>query len=398
MHMPLTNRQLFLAHQAQTTNFPLMLEIAHAEGNYLFDTQGKKYLDLISGISVSHLGHGNERVKQAIIKQLNLHQHVMVYGEFIQNSQTQLAAKLTSLLPSNLDSVYLLNSGAEATDVALKLAKRVSGKTNIIACKNAYHGSTHAALSLNSEEEYKKAFRPLLPGIRFIPFNDPDSIHQITENTACVITEVVQGEAGYIAASHEFLSALRLRCDQTGTLLIFDEIQSGMGKTGKLFAFEHYGIIPDILLLGKALGAGMPIGAVLSSKKNMEAFAENPILGHITTFGGHPVVAAAALEGIEVLLDSDWMQQVAEKEKLFRKLLVHPAIKNISGKGLMLALELDTFENTLAVIQGCLHDGLISDWFLFANNRIRIAPPLTISLEEIEMACQVIKKNLNIVY
>ena len=393
-----TNRQLFLAHQAQTSKFPVLLEIAYAQGNYLFDTHGKKYLDLISGISVSHLGHGNERVKAAIIAQLNLHQHVMVYGEFVQSAQAQLAAKITSLLPPALGSVYLLNSGAEATDVALKLAKRVTGRTTIIACKNAYHGSTHAALSLNSDETFKQAFRPLLPGISFIDFNDLNAINAITENTACVITEVIQGEAGYIVANFEFLQALRQRCDETGALLIFDEIQSGMGKTGKMFAFENFGVVPDILLLGKALGAGMPIGAVVSSQQRMHTFAENPSLGHITTFGGHPVIAAAALEGIHVLLDSDLIPHVLEKEALFRKFLVHPAIKNVSGMGLMLAVELDTYKNNLSVILGCLKDGLISDWFLFASNRIRISPPLTITPEEIYIACKIIINNLNSVY
>lgn len=396
--MLFTNRQLFLAHQAQTSKFPVLLEIAKAEGNYLFDVSGKKYLDLISGISVSHLGHGNEQVKNAIIEQLNLHQHVMIYGEFVQSVQTRLATLLTSLLPQNLDCVYLLNSGAEATDVALKLAKRVTGRAEMIACKNAYHGSTHAALSLNSEEYYKQAFRPLLPGIDFINFNDIQSLEKIDRNTACVITEVVQGEAGYIAAEPEFLQALRWRCNETNTLLIFDEIQSGMGKTGKLFAFEHYGIIPDILLLGKALGAGMPMGAVITSGKHMEAFTENPILGHITTFGGHPVTAAAAHAGIEVLLQSNLLSEVEEKEQLFRKHLVHPGIKNISGKGLMLALLLDNFDNNLKVIQGCLQDGIITDWFLFANNRIRISPPLTITRDEIERACQILLDNLNKVY
>ena len=396
--MFLNNRQAFLAHQAQTTEFPLMLEITRAEGNYLYDTGGKKYLDLISGISVSHLGHGNQKVKDAIIKQLNAHQHVMVYGEFVQNAQSKLAAALTALLPMELDCVYLLNSGAEATDVALKLAKRVTGKAQIIACKNAYHGSTHAALSLNSDEYYKQNYRPLLPGIGFIDFNNLDAVQSVNEQTACVITEVIQGEAGYIAADKAFLKALRQRCNETGALLIFDEIQSGMGKTGQLFAFEHYGIIPDILLLGKALGAGMPIGAVISSRQNMHAFAQNPILGHITTFGGHPLIAAAALAGLEELQQSNLIYEVAQKEKLFRQLLVHKSIMEVSGKGLMLALKFDTFENNLKVIQACLADGLITDWFLFANNRIRIAPPLTITVDEIEMACKVIIRNLDKVY
>ncbi|OYU97605.1 MAG: aspartate aminotransferase family protein [Bacteroidetes bacterium B1(2017)] len=394
----MNNRQLFLLHQAQTTNFPLMLEIARAEGNYLIGVLGKRYLDLISGISVSHLGHGNEHVKEAIIAQLNLHQHVMVYGEFVQSAQTKLAAKLCSLLPKGLDSVYLLNSGAEATDVALKLAKRVTGKSGIVACKNAYHGSTHAALSLNSDEYYKQAFRPLLPGVSFIEFNDIKSLELINENTACVVVEVIQGEAGYIAAQDEFLIALRQACNTYGALLVFDEIQSGMGKTGKMFAFEHYSVQPDILLLGKALGAGMPIGAVVTSQDHMNLLADNPILGHITTFGGHPVIASAALAGIESLEEGKWMDLVEQKEALFRKNLVHPAIRSISGKGLMLAIELDSFDNNIKVIQHCIAGGVISDWFLFASNKIRIAPPLTITEEEIGFACNVILSSLDLVY
>jgi acetylornithine/succinyldiaminopimelate/putrescine aminotransferase len=394
----MNNRQLFLRHQAQTTHFPLMLEISRAEENFLIDVNGKRYLDLISGISVSHLGHGNKKVKEAIIAQLELHQHVMVYGEFVQSAQSKLAAELCSLLPSSLDSVYLLNSGAEATDVALKLAKRVTEKSGIVACKNAYHGSTHAALSLNSEEYYKNAFRPLLPGVSFIEFNNIDSLKLIHSNTACVITEVIQGEGGYIAAQDDFLIALREACDANGALLIFDEIQSGMGKAGSMFAFEQYSVQPDILLLGKALGAGMPIGAVVTSQVNMNLFADNPILGHITTFGGHPVIAASALAGISELLTGRWIDLVFEKEELFRKKLVHPAIKNISGKGLMLSVELDTFENNLKVIQLCIENGVISDWFLFANNRIRIAPPLTITNEEIEFACGVILQSISKVF
>lgn len=394
----MNNRQLFLSHQAQTTLFPMLLEIARAEGNYLIDVNGKSYLDLISGISVSHLGHGNEKVKEAIIGQLNLHQHVMVYGEFVQGAQSQLAGAICELLPKELDAVYLLNSGAEATDLAMKLAKRITGKAKIIACENAYHGSSHAALSLNSDEYYKQAFRPLLPGISFIRFNDISSLSIIDENTAAVFTEVVQGEAGYIAADKAFLEALRARCSEVGALLVFDEIQSGMGKTGKMFAFEHYGIVPDVLLLGKALGAGMPIGAVVSSQERMIALADNPILGHITTFGGHPVVAAAAHAGIKELRSSNWMASVSEKEALFRELLVHPAIKEVSGKGLMLAIALDTFENNLEVIKLCIAAGVISDWFLFANNRIRISPPLTITMDEIRHACFIIIRALNQVY
>jgi acetylornithine/succinyldiaminopimelate/putrescine aminotransferase len=394
----MTPKQLFLSHQAQTTHFPLMMEMDKAEGNYLYDKAGKAYLDLISGISVSHLGHGNQHVKEAIKAQVDKHMHLMVYGEFVQNPQVMLCAELAKLLPENLNCTYLVNSGAEATDGALKLAKRVTGRAQILACKNAYHGSSHAALSLNSEEYYKQAFRPLLPGIDFIEFNNLNDVSKINEQTACIITEVVQGEAGYLPANVEFLQALRNRCNETGTLLIFDEIQSGMGKTGTLFAFEKYGIVPDILLLGKALGAGMPIGAFISSKANMNLLADAPILGHITTFGGHPVVAAAALAGIEELFRLNVLEHVQKKEQRFRKLLIHPAIRRITGTGLMLAVELDSFDNNLKVIQACMEQGLLTDWFLFANHKIRIAPPLTITFEEIEFASNVIVAQLNAVY
>jgi acetylornithine/N-succinyldiaminopimelate aminotransferase len=393
--MSFTARQLFLAHQAQTSRFPLMLEVERAEGNYIYDVQGKRYLDLIAGISVSSLGHGNPHVKAAIHAQLEKHMHVMVYGEFIQSPQVKLASRLASLLPPQLQSVYLINSGAEAVDGALKLAKRVTGRQEIVACRNAYHGSTHAPLSLNSQEYYKEKFRPLLPGISFITFNTEDELSCITADTACVISEVIQGEAGYIPAQASFLKALRKRCDETGTLLIFDEIQSGMGRSGSLFAFEQYGIIPDVLLLGKALGAGMPIGAFISSKENMDLLSDAPMLGHISTFGGHPVIAAASLAGLDELLNSGLVQTVHEKEKLFRELLDHPRIRNINGKGLMLALELESFELNLALIQGCLAQGLITDWFLFANNCLRIAPPLTLTTSEIHWCCNLIVKELS---
>ena len=391
----ISNRQLFLMHQAQTSHFPLMLEIERAEGVYLFDINGKQYLDLISGISVSSLGHGNEHVKNAIKLQLDKYMHLMVYGEFIQSPQVQLAKMLTDLLPPNLNSVYLLNSGSEATDGALKLAKRVTGRTEIIACKNAYHGSGHAALSLNSHEYFKNAFRPLLPDINFIEFNNENSLEKITNKTACVIVETIQGEAGYIPPQNDFLKKLRAKCDEHSVLLILDEIQTGMGRTGKLFAFEHYGIVPDILLLGKALGAGMPIGAFISSQAMMMELADNPVLGHITTFGGHPVIAAAAIAGIEEIQSHNWINEVEEKENLFRELLIHPCIKNISGKGLMLAIEFKNFEFNKKLIDACIEDGLITDWFLFASQSLRIAPPLIITKEQIKWSCEMLIKNLN---
>jgi acetylornithine/succinyldiaminopimelate/putrescine aminotransferase len=321
--------------------------------------------------------------------------HLMVYGEFVQAPQAMLAQKLTSLLPPSLNCVYFVNSGAEATDGALKLAKRVTGRREIVAFKHAYHGSTHAALSLNSEEEYKQSFRPLLPGVRFLTNGNMDDLEQITDQAACVIIEIVRGEAGYIPTDENFLRQLRSRCDQHRVLLIFDEIQTGMGRTGKLFAFEHSGVVPDILLAGKALGAGMPMGAFIAEDKLMMQLAEDPILGHITTFGGHPVICAAALAGVEELLSKRLMDEVAAKEALFRKLLVHPVIKSITGKGLMLALEFESFEFNKRLIDACILDGLITDWFLFATHKMRLAPPLVITDEEIKEACRIILKNLD---
>lgn len=392
--MHISNRELFLQHQAQTTRFPLLLEFARAEGIYLYDKNNRPYIDLISGISVSSLGHGNERVKQAIKNQVDKYMHLMVYGEYVQAPQVRLAQKLTSLLPSSLNSVYFVNSGAEATDGALKLAKRVTKRTEIIAFKHAYHGSTHAALSLNSDEEYKNAFRPLLPHVQFLTNGHFEELERITSNTACVIIEVVRGEAGYIATDETFLRALRKKCDDHCVLLIFDEIQTGMGRTGKMFAFEHSGVVPDILLLGKALGAGMPIGAFIASHQLMMTLAEHPILGHITTFGGHPVICAAALAGIEELEAQNLIADVSRKENLFRQLLRHPAIKSITGKGLMLAIELNSFEQNKKLIDACIADGVITDWFLFATHKLRIAPPLIITDEEIKQACSIILKNL----
>lgn len=392
--MHISNRELFLHHQGQTTRFPLLLEFEKAEGIYLIDAAGKKYIDLISGISVSSLGHGNLAVNNAIKEQVGKYMHLMVYGEYVQAPQVQLAKQLTSLLPDSLNCVYLVNSGAEATDGALKLAKRVTKRSEIIAFKHAYHGSTHAALSLNSEEYYKNAFRPLLPDIHFLTNGDMDGLSTISDKTACVIIEVVRGEAGYIPTDENFLKALRKRCDELCVLLIFDEIQTGMGRTGKMFAFEHSGVVPDILLLGKALGAGMPIGAFVARNEMMMSLAENPMLGHITTFGGHPVIAAAAHAGIRELLSHTWIADVAQKETLFRKLLVHPAIKSIHGKGLMLSLEFESFEFTKTLIDACIADGLITDWFLFATNRLRIAPPLIITESQIMEACEIILRNI----
>ena len=386
----LTLRQLFLANNAQTTDFPLMLEFERAEGVYMYDTEGKAYLDLISGIGVSNIGHGNKEVIEAIKQQVDRYMHLMVYGEYVQTPQVKFAQKLASLLPLTLQSVYFTNSGAEAIEGAMKLAKRHTGRNQIIACHNAYHGSTQGALSIMGNEEFKQAYRPLLPGVSFITFNDPARLELITNDTACVVIEPVQGEAGIRVPDVMYMHALRQKCDQTGTLLIFDENQTAFGRTGKLFAFEHFGIVPDILVLGKALGGGMPLGAFISSLEVMGALKNNPILGHITTFGGHPVCCASGLASLEVLLRNGIIAQVAAKEQLFRGLLVHPAIKQVRGKGLMLAAELESFELNKKIIDRCIEQGIIIDWFLHCSNSMRIAPPLIITPEEITKACNII--------
>ncbi len=386
----LTLRQLFLAHNAQTTDFPLLLEFERAEGVYLYDKNGKAYTDLISGIGVSNLGHGNPQVINAIKQQVDKYMHLMVYGEYVQAPQVKFAEKLVSLLPGNLQSVYFVNSGAEAVEGALKLAKRFTGRQQIIACHNSYHGSTHGALSVMGNEEYKQAYRPLLPGVNFIRFNHTDDLDLITSQTACVIIETIQGEAGVRVPDVAYMQALRKRCDTTGTLLILDEIQTAFGRTGKLFAFEHFGIVPDILLLAKALGGGMPLGAFIASTKIMDALKENPMLGHITTFGGHPVCCAAGLAALEVLLTENLAATVPEKETIIRSLLIHPAIKEIRGMGLMLAIELEDFELNKKIIDRCIANGVITDWFLHYDNAMRIAPPLIITTDELQKACKVI--------
>jgi acetylornithine/N-succinyldiaminopimelate aminotransferase len=386
----LTLRQLFLANNAQTTDFPLLLEFERAEGVHLYDVNGKAYIDLISGIGVSNLGHSNPHVISAIKQQVDKYMHLMVYGEYVQTPQVRFAEKLVSLLPPNLQSVYFVNSGAEAVEGALKLAKRYTGRQQIIACHNSYHGSTHGALSVMGNEDFKQAYRPLLPGVNFIRFNNPADLNLITDATACVIIETIQGEAGIRVPDVAYIQALRKQCDATGTLLILDEIQAAFGRTGKLFAFEHYGIVPDILLLAKALGGGMPIGAFIASNKIMGSLKENPILGHITTFGGHPVCCAAGLAALEVLINEQLTGTVAEKEILMRSLLIHPSIKEIRGKGLMLAIELENFELNKKIIDRCIEHGVITDWFLHCDNSMRIAPPLIITTDELKKACKII--------
>ena len=385
-----TLRQLFLSNNAQTTDFPLLLEFERAEGVYLFNNEGRAYMDLISGIGVSNLGHSNPHVIKAVKEQVDKYMHLMVYGEYVQSPQVRFAEKLVSILPPNLQSVYFTNSGAEAVEGALKLAKRYTGRQQILAFKNSYHGSTQGALSVMGNESFKQAYRPLLPGIRIVDFNNADDLDFINTETACVIIETIQGEAGIRLPDTSYMKALRQRCVETGALLILDEIQTAFGRTGKMFAFEQLGIVPDVLLLAKALGGGMPVGAFIAPNPVMAALKENPILGHITTFGGHPVCCAAGLAALEVLIDEKLKDDVPEKEALFRKNLIHPAIKEVRGKGLMLAVEFESFELNKKIIDRCIENGVITDWFLHCSNSMRIAPPLTISFEEINKACTVI--------
>lgn len=386
----ISNRQLFLRHNAQTTEMPLLIEIERAEGVYMYGPNGEKYLDLISGIGVSNIGHRNREVIHAINEQAEKYLHLMVYGEYVQSPQVLLAKELTEMLPSTLDSVYLVNSGAEAIEGAMKLAKRVTSKYKIMACKNSYHGSTHGALSIMGNEEYKDAYRPLLPGVEFIEFGNIEDIEKIDKSFAAVVIECVQGESGINLATKEYWQKLRKKCDDNCCLLILDEIQSGMGRTGKNFAFEHYDFIPDVLVLAKALGAGLPIGAFVANNKLMHTFTNNPILGHITTFGGHPLSCAAALAGIKFLKDSNLVQDIERKHQLFKKLLIHPSIKEIRGIGFMLAIQLESFEFNKKVIDLCIEKGVITDWFLHCSDAMRIAPPLIISDEEIKFACEII--------
>jgi acetylornithine/N-succinyldiaminopimelate aminotransferase len=386
----LTHRQLFLLNVAQTSNSPRLLEIESAKRMYLYDASGKAYMDLVSGFAVSNTGHGHPEIVKAIRNQVELYMHLSVYGEFVQSPQVKLAQKLTSLLPEQLNSVYFTNSGTEATEGAMKLAKRFTGRSEILACKNSYHGSSQGALSLMGNEEYKQAYRPLLPGIKFINFNQQQDLEFITTETAAVIVETIQGEAGTRVPDLEYMLLLRHKCSETGTLLILDEIQTGFGRTGKLYAFEHFGIVPDILLTAKALGGGMPLGAFIAPKLIMDALKENPILGHITTFGGHPVCCAAGLASLEVILKENMMETVPEKEKLFRELLQHSEIKEVRGKGLMLGIQLSNFNQVESVSKRCVENGVIVDWFLHCETALRVAPPLIITEEEIRKACKVI--------
>lgn len=391
----ISQRELFIKHVAQTSPFPLSLEIEKAEGCYLYDASGKQYLDLISGISVCNLGHRHPNVVKAIKEQADKYMHVMVYGEYIQSPQVQLAALLSSLLPSSLQSVYFVNSGAEAIEGAIKLAKRSTGRTELISFKNSYHGSTHGALSLMGDERLKQPFRPLLPGVRHLEFNNLNDLNSITYKTAAVVIEPVQGEAGVVLAQNNFLQQVRKRCTETGSLLIFDEIQTGYGRTGKLFAFEHYNVVPDILCLAKGMGGGMPLGAFISSGKIMSGLAADPELGHITTFGGNPVCCAAGLATLQTIVDEELVNVVKKKNKLFIEQLKHPLIKQLRSKGLLIALEFDNFEINKKIIDNCIQNGVIVDWFLFNMKSMRIAPPLIISEAEIKKACSTIINAIN---
>lgn len=366
------------------------LEIGRAEGCLLYGTDSKKYIDLIAGISVSNVGHRHPLVLAAIHAQLEKYMHVMVYGEYVLSPQVKLAEKIASLLPPSLDSCYFTNSGAEAIEGAMKLAKRLTGRPGIISCENAYHGSTQGALSIMGSEYFKTAFRPLLPATSRIRFNAMQDLRQVTDETACVVIEPVQGEAGAVVPDKKYLQALRRRCDETGTLLVFDEIQTGFGRTGKMFAFEHSGVVPDIIVFAKGLGGGLPIGAFVSSQKNMLTLTENPVLGHITTFGGNPVCCAAALATIDTILLENLTAGVAGREKIIRDTLVHPRIQELRGTGLLYAVVLENAEMVQQVIRHCIEAGVITDWFLFCDKALRIAPPLNIPKDMLESACKTI--------
>jgi len=386
----MNNRQLFLSHLAQTTDFPLMIEVEKAAGIYLYGPSGEKYIDLIAGIGVSNVGHRHPKVLEAIHQQLDKYLHLMVYGEYVQSPQTLLAKALTATLPSHLDNVYLVNSGSEAIEGALKLAKRYTGKAKLISCVDAYHGSSAGSLSVGGNEIFKRAYRPLLPGISHIHYGSFSDLEKIDSDTAAVVIETIQGEAGIRVACTSYFKALRQRCTETGTLLILDEIQAGFGRTGKFWAFEHFDIIPDIVVSAKGMGGGMPIGAFIANKEVMGVFKNNPLLGHITTFGGHPVSAAASLATIQILQEENLIDQVEAKANLFKSLLIHPKIKAIRNKGLMMAVEFESFEVLKPIIDKAIELGVITDWFLFCDDSMRIAPPLIISEPEIREACRVI--------
>ncbi len=385
----------FFKYQAQTTPHPLGLEISHAKGSYIFDANGKAHLDFVAGVSACGLGHGHPRVTKAIKDQVDRYMHVMVYGEYIQSPAVEFTKLLAAQLPENLETTYLVNSGTEAMEGALKLARRFTGRSELIAANHAYHGNTTGSLSLMGYEERKSAFRPLMPDIRFINFNDEGDLQRITEKTAAVVLETIQGGAGFILPKEGYLEQVRKRCDEVGALLILDEIQPGFGRTGKLFAFEHFNCEPDILVIGKGMASGLPVGAFVASHQMMATLQDNPKLGHITTFGGNPVIAAASLATLNELLETTLIPDTLEKEKLFRRMLVHPLIEEVRGKGLMLALILKTKDIADYLILKAAKNGLILFWLLFETRAARISPPLTISMKEIEAGCDQIITILN---
>ncbi|MFV0305913.1 MAG: aspartate aminotransferase family protein [Moheibacter sp.] len=380
----------FFKYQAKTTPYASGFEVDYAKGSYVYGKDGKAYLDFAAGVSANTLGHSFPRVINAIKEQVDKYLHVMVYGEYAQQKPVQLCKKIAEILPMPLNTTYLVNSGTEAIEASMKLAKRYTGREEIIACKNAYHGNTQGSLSLAGCEEKKRAFRPLLPNINFIEFNSEKDLEKITTQTAGVILESIQGASGFKLPQNNYLQKLKKRCEEVGTLLILDEIQPGFGRTGKLFAFQHYDMTPDVLVMGKGMASGMPIGAFTASAEIMDCLSHNPTLGHITTFGGNPVVAAAALATLEELLENDWMSKIDEKEKLFRQLLIHPKIKNIAGRGLMLAPELVSEEYALKVAEKCMEKGLILFWLMYSVQHLRITPPITISNDEIREGCQIL--------
>tara|TARA_A100001011_G_scaffold242901_2_gene250950 strand:+ start:1167 stop:2339 length:1173 start_codon:yes stop_codon:yes gene_type:complete len=384
----------FIKYQGQTTDNPMGLEVIKAKGSYIY-TKDKKYLDFVAGVSVNNLGHSNPIINNAIINQLKDYSHVMVYGEFILKPSIKLCELISKILPSKLDSTYLTNSGTEAIEASLKLAKRSTGRQKIISMINSYHGSTHGSLSVSGFEKRKRRYRPLLPNIFHINFNSLSDLELIDNSTSCVIIEPIQGGAGFLQANMKFLKELRKKCDNTGAVLIFDELQSGLGRTGKMFAFQHYGIIPDILVIGKALGGGFPIGALICNKSLMDKFKYNPILGHITTFGGHPVIAKAGIETIKYILKKNLQSKALQKEKLFKSVLKHELISEIRGKGLMIAMIMKSEKIANYLVQECLKKGLIVFFLLYEKKAIRITPPLTISKKEIKIGCKLIIELLN---
>ncbi len=383
-------RNQFLQHIAQTSPAPIGLEMESASGIYIYDTNGKAYIDMISGFSVANIGHSHPKVVEAVRQQAEKYMHLIVYGEYIQHPQVAYAKLLTEHLPTSLNCVYFTNSGAETTEGAMKLAKRVTNRSQIICFNKAYHGSTQGALSMIGDEYFRNAFRPLLPDILHVDYNSQSAIDAINSNTACVILETVQAEAGIVKPSKEWITSLKKKCEQQGALFILDEIQAGFGRTGSLWAFEQYAIVPDILLLGKALGGGMPLGAFIADKKLMDAFTFNPVLGHITTFGGHPVSCAAGKAAFEVLIDGHYIDAVKAKENIMLNTIKHPSIVEVRTSGLWMAIEFDSFETNHKVIKKCIENGLISDWFLFNDKSMRIAPPLIITEEELKKMCETI--------